>query len=276
MLLNIAFCYGQQYVSIYEIGEPIADCDSNMKNLLANWTTDRIVNADEFEFLDWSFVETIADSARYNFYRNYYSSLEPVCKSMRRRSGVGSSGNEFDSLWVYPGYPYPQFYDTRGLPGKFKEILSEDFRTKAKNILSCEMNIDTMQFLYHTHLEIDSMEIFDAAGNVYNTKRVRTFSHNVASKDSLSQNYIDVFINRTKTYDELPIEEARELNLEELLVQRITQQISFNQHIKIGDKVFLIKFKHDEKIYANYIICSAETHKIVMDYFFCDINFEIK
>ena len=148
---NIFFCVGQQsapytYVSIYEIGEPVTNCDINMKNLLKNWTPEKIVNANEYEFLEWSFVETISDSSRYVYYRNYFSSDEPVNCSVSGITGYSyPPGIEYDSLWVYPGFPHSEYYDPRGLPDKAREVLSEDFRLKAMDILSKKINIDTMQ-----------------------------------------------------------------------------------------------------------------------------------
>ena len=278
---NIFFCVGQQFahyefVPIYEIGEPVTNCDINMKNLLKNWVPEKIVNANEYEFLEWSFVGTIIDSSRYVYYRNYFSSNEPVYNSKRRKGGFKyPPGIEYDSLWVYPGFLHSEYYDTRGLPDKAREIFSEDFRLKAINIISKKMNIDTMQLLYHSYLRTDS--IIETGGN----KSWKIISHNIATIDSLSNNYIDVYMTNQKSLDDLSIEETRELILEELLIGRIIKQIDFSERVEIGDKVFLIKFKHkdrmqmhNEKVYNNYIICNCETNKIVMDYFFLRIDFK--
>jgi len=160
---NIFFCVGQQsipyeFVSIYEIGEPVTNCDINMKNLLKNWMPEKIVNANEYEFLEWSFVETINDSSRYVYYRNYFSSDEPVYNSVTRKSGYSyPPGNEYDSLWVYPCFLHSEYHDTRGLPDKTREIFSEDFRLKAMDIVSKKINIDTIQLLYHSYLRTDSI-----------------------------------------------------------------------------------------------------------------------
>ena len=110
-------------------------------------------------------------------------------------------------------------------------------------------------------------------------KSLRIVSYDIATIDSLSKNYIDVYIKNQKNPDDLLIEEVRELLLEELLTGRIIKQIDFNKRVEIGDKIFLIKFKHkerryNEKVYNNYIICNSETNKVVMDYFFLGINFK--
>ena len=287
---NMFFCIGQQSssiyktapyntVSIYEIGEPVANCDMNMKNLLGNWKTDKIVNAKEYEFLDWSSVETIEDSTRYVYYRNYFSGTEPVYSSVTRKGGYiykNGIGIEYDSLWIYPGFLYTDIYDTRGLSNEARALYSEDFRQKAKNVISKELNIDTMKLSYHSFHRTDSMESIETKGgfNIY-SKSAGSFSHNAASPtDSLSQNYIDVNMTRERSYDDLSMEETRKLMLEELFISRIGRQITFNDRVKIGDKVFMIKFKHKDKFYNNFIICSSETNKVVMDYFFLGITFK--
>ena len=271
ILSNIFFCIGQQPVSIYEIGEPITSCDVNIKNLLRNWVPEKIVNAGEYEFLEWLFVETIDDSSRYVYYRNYFSGSEPVYVSREHKSGYNNE-NKYDSLWIRPGFIHREFYDTRGLPDKAREILSEDVRLNAKDILSKDLGIDTIKLLFHSYHKTDSTERFETTGAY--SKEARSFSSNIATIDSLSQNYIDVFFTRKKSYSDLSIEETRELLLEELLINRISQQINFDAMVDIGDKVFVIKFKHQDELYNNFIICNSKTNKVVMDYFFLQVTFQ--
>lgn len=63
----------EELVSIYEYGENITSYETNFKNLLNNWKTENITNANEYEFVNISFVESISDSIRYIYYRNYFS-----------------------------------------------------------------------------------------------------------------------------------------------------------------------------------------------------------
>ena len=277
ILFNHIFCVGQsapyEFVSIYEIGESTTNCDVNIKNLLKNWTPERIVNANEYEFLEWSFVETISDSSQYVYYRNYFSSDKPVYSSVMRKTGSSyPPGNEYDSLWIYPAFSHSEYYDTRSLPDEAREILSEDVRLKAIDINSKDFNIDTIPLLYHSYHKKDST----MSGDIHNYS-VRTESYDIATIDSLSQNYIDVNFTREKSFGDLSIEEAKKLLLEGLLIERIAKQLHFKEQVRVGDKVFMIKFKHkdrmhNEKIYNNYIICDSETNKVVMDSFFLRIN----
>ena len=171
---------------------------------------------------------------------------------------------------------------------------------KAVDIASKELNIDTMQLLYYSYHQIDTVWTankdtikktisrivgagqsgFGGGAVIVNGNGVEEISWrktfiDIWSPNILSQNYIDVYITNKKSPDDLSIEEARELILEDLLLQRIVLQMKFNEQVKIGDKVFLIKFKHKEKIYNNLIICSSETNKVVWDYFFKKITLKV-
>ena len=185
---NIFFCIGQnsapyEPVSIYEIGEAITNCDVNMKNLLRNWTPEKIANSDDYEFLEWSFIESISDSARYVYYRNYFSTNEPVYSSIAKKSGENKSGT-YDSLWVYPGFLHPEYHDPRGLPDKAREILSKDFIQKALNLSSMELNIDTLDLFHHSYYRSDSTksEGIDIFSGLYIKEKIwRSISLNIAT-----------------------------------------------------------------------------------------------
>lgn len=64
--------------------------------------------------------------------------------------------------------------------------------------------------------------------------------------------------------------------LEELLIQRINRQLSFNEKVSIGDRVYVVGFKYNEELFSNYIVCSAENKNVVLDYFFKDIQLELE
>ncbi len=80
----------EELVSIYEYGENITSYETNFKNLLNNWKTENITNANEYEFVNISFVESISDSIRYIYYRNYFSGGEPVYSSIKSNRGTGT------------------------------------------------------------------------------------------------------------------------------------------------------------------------------------------
>ncbi len=97
-------------------------------------------------------------------------------------------------------------------------------------------------------------------------------NYNITSLNPISQNYIDLCVNNTKTISDLSIDEARDFVLEYLLIDRISRQIYFNEMVKLGDKVFAMNFNYQGDRYTNYIICSYETKKVIWDYFFNKIE----
>lgn len=74
--------------SIYEVGDSLTTCETNLDNLYRNWHNGNITNAKQYELDKYTLVETISDSARYRYYRNYFSGLEVV---RHYYAGSGSS-----------------------------------------------------------------------------------------------------------------------------------------------------------------------------------------
>ena len=135
----------QNTVSIYESGKPIKSYEDNFKNLIDNWNKRSITNADDYEFGDFYFVETISNTSIYNYYRNFFSSDKPIGASTKGRKGEDSKGNKIFEFIITPAYAYSEFYDNRGMDEKIKAILSEDFQKKARALLSEEINIDSVK-----------------------------------------------------------------------------------------------------------------------------------
>ena len=260
---------------IYEVGDSITTCESNFKNLLNNWTEKNIANAGEYGFFDYSFVETITDSAKFNYYRNYFSGIEPVYSAIRNMFEEDSKGLKRSGFFIRPGFIHHEIYDTRGLTESAKMILTEDFRQKAKRILTQDFNIDTMNLNYYSceYSRIDTIVELGPSFNSYGTERHYS-SYNAASPDSISKNYIDIIIKKERKAEELSICELRNLLLEQILIERVNCQLFFNEQVSIGDKVYLIKFAYNGKFYSNYVVCSAESKKVIVDYFFKGIMIE--
>ena len=82
---SIMYLWGA--VPIYEYGTPLKSCETNFENLFKNWNPVNVTNAHEYELLDFKFIETIADTIRYNYYRNYFSSGD----------AIGNSGTTYDN-----------------------------------------------------------------------------------------------------------------------------------------------------------------------------------
>ncbi|MDP4209395.1 MAG: hypothetical protein Q8928_11340 [Bacteroidota bacterium] len=281
ILIAIVCCfYGRakaQNKSIYEIGDSISCCETNFENLIHNWTTINITNACEYRDLGYSFVETITDSVRYNYYRNYFSGAESVYSSTSSHTEEDTEGHKTSELYIWPNFLHSEIYDTRGYPEKFRMLLSEDFRQKAKNILIRDFNIDTMKLNYYSY-EYNKKDTIIELGPSFNSFGINKYSSSskVASPDSISKNYIDIFIKGKRKIEELSTKETRYLLLEQILIERINAQLIFNGQVRIGDKVYVVKFRHRGRPYLNYVICSAESKKVVMDSFLKGVMLDSK
>lgn len=282
-------------VPIYEYGAPLTSCETNFENLFKNWNTKNITNAREYELLDFSFIEIIADTTRYNYYRNYFSGGEPVYGSMASFSSKSSklknrNGKtyyeeiEISEHFVRPGYIHRELFDQRGLPEEAKKILSEEFTRQAQELLTREINIDTL------HLKYSAGEIFridtirSGSYPVVKSFENTHMSYNVASTDPISKDYMDITLKnymgnssqKENNNTDLTIQKRRALVLEELLIERISTQVTFNKLVYFGDKVYVVRFRYNGAMYPVYVICNPDTKKIVMDTFFKNIDLPTK
>jgi len=277
LITQVLLLQAQKRVSIYELGDSITDFDTNFRNLFANWTFDNITNANSYELLNYSCIDTISDSTSFNYYRNYFSGIEPIFSSTSRRSHTNTNGEKVSEFYIKPGFIHNEIFDQRGLPPSIRELFTEEFKLKAQDILTRNFNIDTTSLYRYCYEEntIDTMITLGRHFNVYGIEK-RSVILNTVSPDSISENYVDVIIKKEKSFDELTSAEKRSLLLEQLLTERTSKQLMFNREIKIGDKVFVIDFKYNDKPYRNYVICNAENKKVILDYFFSGIMLESK
>ena len=70
------------------------------------------------------------------------------------------------------------------------------------------------------------------------------------------------------------MEDARKFILENLLIERIGNQLTFSEIVKPGDKVYAIDFEYHMQPYTAYVVCSRETKKVVWDTFFGRVMIE--
>lgn len=259
----------QESVSIYELGRPINDYEDNFKNLVSNWKKKYISNIEDYTLNDISFVEIISGPERYNYYRNYFTSDKPVGGSISGRLGGDSKGNSFREFIIMPAYAYNEFYDTRGMDERIRVVLTDEFQREARELLSQEFNIDTLQLF--------NMQNYEEQSDTTDTGYSRGFrAYNYTSLSPVSQDFKDIRIDQTKTIFDLGVEDARKFALENLLVERITGQVAFNEVVKPGDSVYAIDFDYRKEPYTVYIICSRETKKVVWDTFFGRIRIKEK
>ncbi len=269
--------FGEQ-VSMYEMGDSLETCETNFRNLLNNWHTVNVTNAEDYEFLDLSFVETISDSTRYNYYRNYFSGGKPVYCSRRSSGGVGLNGQIIYELYVIPGYIHREFYDQRDLPEKVQKLFSKNFILEARALIEEPFCVDTMTLNLYTFSSYQKDTTTHINPGGFNSFGVSWESSvwSAASPDSLSQDYFDVFLKHEKDIFELNVADAQDLMLKNLMVQRIMMQMSFTQQVHIGDNVYSVKFDYLGTPYVVYVICNPDSKKVVMDSFFKNITIDPK
>jgi len=277
LILLLAICtYAQKNVSIYELGDSIVKYETNFDNLISNWKIENVTNADDYRLFRYALVETITDSIKYNHYRNFFSGDEILTCSTSAEGGE-KNGQKYHKFYIRPGgYAHSEFYDIRGMSEKQKTIYSDDFRQKAKDILTKDLNIDKVNLKHYSYLyhKVDTVWHGIDRSSPISSIRQSTTSTNIASPDSISSNYIDAFVLGKKKVDEFNTNEIRRLLLEQLLIERTGFQLNFNSQVQLGDKVYAIRFLYIGKLYTNYVICSSKTKKVVVDYFFKNINIE--
>ncbi len=259
-------------VSIYELGDSLVNCETNFKNLFYNWSKEFVTNANDYKFIDCSFVDSLSDSTKYNYYRNYFSSGEPLVCRKKGKQTEDSKGQRTVEFYIYPEFKYEYLYDTRGLPKGTKAILSKSFLEKAQTLLNKPFDIDKMQFVHYQSFSYtkDTTIEFGIFNSFGTSESYSNWS--IMSPDSLTQDYFDIFIENKKRIDEVDLLEAQSLLLQNIMIQRISEQLFFSQQVKIGDKIYFIKFEYDGKPYSNYVVCSSSTNRVIVDYFFQQIQ----
>lgn len=260
-------------VSIYEYGAPLSTCETNFENLLDNWRADIVTNAGEYDSLRFSFYETISDSTKYNYYRNYFTSGEAVGGSIARQEEI-VNGRKSSKLFIEPDYYHAEFRDQSKLPVKGREILTEEFRSQGQELLMRKFNIDTID-IESVFYEMDSTIIEDNVWGGYSSHYSNHKFH-LASTEPISKTYIDIRVKKERSFDDLNMEEKRAFILEELLIERITLQSQFSQSVKIGDKVYVVAFRYKERPYQVYVVCDPSSNQVVWDHFFINIRIDNK
>ncbi len=267
-VLSLGFCHGQGR-QLYETGVPVDEWEDNILNLIRNWKPEYVTNAGDYNILEWELVETIADSARYRHWRNYFSGPGPVVPSIARDQlppVIAGGQIEEKFVRVYPYYAHPEYFDGRGT-AESREIFSGEFRRKAVELYTRELNIEQMDLYRYTRR--DSMW----SANSYDYSVVET-KYVAAAPPSET---VKALLSGKKTGDDLSVEEARELFLETLLNERVRNEVAFNESVGVGDNVCRIRFMFrgfglsNIRTYDCYIICSGETGRVVYDHFFLHV-----
>jgi len=263
--------------SIYEFGQPVNNFENNFINLFNNWTTENIDNAKDYKLINFSLVETISDSEVYRRYRNFFIGNKPIVSRIKSGSKSGSNGNKESHLFVYPVKRYQFLYDNTDSLYTSPDWMDKGFKKEALKILKEDLNIDTLNVFHHRFKEnklISSNEVHSFLSYSILIDRSENLSQSIVkfSVDSLSQNYIDVALKRIKNYDQLSTLEKKRLAIEELVINKITNQINFTKTIEIGDVIYLINMKYKDQNYQLYVILDRARKQVIWDDFFNPIK----
>jgi len=253
-------------VSIYEYGDSLTSCETNFRNLFRNWKNGHITNANQYRFDNFSFVETISDSARYRYYRNYFSGLETVTNY---HSTVGSGS--------YEAKQWKTKHEYFITPFKYKWTMLDKLpiETLVKIIklfdTDLNLNVDTININFAFQDSIQTIEQIENDNSSFSRKSVRTYWN---YSDSKTKNSIDsIFLNHLLIKD-LSNQFREDMLTTQYLLMRVGMQKGFNKAVNIGDKVYVIPTEFSGYRFKIFVICNPVTKKVVMDYFFKGITIE--
>jgi len=67
----------------------------------------------------------------------------------------------------------------------------------------------------------------------------------------------------------------RQYILDATKAERALGVLGFSRNIKIGDKVYVILFRYNGKLFTDYVICDSESKKVIWDPFFIQIKLSL-
>ena len=262
--------FSDKMVSIYEYGDRLTFCETNFENLFRNWHNGYITNANEYSFDNYSFVETISDSARYRYYCNYFSGLEVV----------NNYYSSFASSSSYKGKQMKTRQEYFITPFKYKWFLLERFPIEAVvkmlKLYNTEINLDTIKLKTVFQEKIQTIEKQQDGDSSYHShSRIRK-SGIWAYSDSVTKKCIDSMLIHQLPLDDLSIQSQGAILTEQALLMRVGMQERFNEEVHLGDRVYLVPFQFGGYQFKVFVICNPVSKKVVMDYFFKNIRLPAK
>jgi hypothetical protein len=254
-------------VSIYEYGDSLTSCETNFENLFRNWRNGYIANASQYSrFGSYSFVETISDSARYRYYRNYFSGLEVVSFYYSISGSSSYDGKQWNNKQEYFVAPFK--YKWALLDG-----LPIETMVKIIELFNSEINIDTIELNTVSQEFITTMQEKQDGDFSYNINK-RIVARSIwAYSDSATKESIDSMILRQVPFEDLDEQTQETLLSSQSLLMRVGMQKDFNKAVHIGDKVYVVPFWFSGLKFRIFVICNPISKKVVMDYFFKNIKY---
>lgn len=73
-------------VNIYEYGDSLYTCETNLKNLFQNWNNNHINNSYEYSLINYAFVEEISDTSTIKLYSDLVTTDESLLGIVKSNS----------------------------------------------------------------------------------------------------------------------------------------------------------------------------------------------
>jgi hypothetical protein len=258
----------EKLVSIYEYGDSLTSCETDFKNLFRNWKNGHITNANQYRFDNFSFVETISDSARYRYYRNYFSGLEVVSNYYSTSSSGSYEGNQWKTKQKYFITPFKYKWN-------LLDKLPIETMIKIIKLFDAELkfNVDTVKIISAFQDSIQTIEKVQNDNSSVSTTSVRT---SWEYSDSKTKKSIDSILVNHLSFKDLSIQSQEKMLTSQYLLMRVGMQKLFNEAVQIGDKAYVIPTEFGGNQFKIFVICNPVTKKVVMDYFFKGIQLPAK
>ena len=258
-------------VSIYEYGDSLTSCETNFENLFRNWHNGYITNANQYsDFGSYSFVETISDSARYRYYRNYFSGLEVVWNHSSTSGSLSYDGKQWNNnKHEYFAAPFKLKW------ALLKEKLPIETTIKILTLFSTELklNVDTIKINSISQESTQTIEKEQNGNSSFSDKsEIRYWAYS----DSATKKSIDSIFLHSLRFDDLDVQSQEAMRTKQNLLMRVGLQKYFNSAVHIGDKVYVVPFGFAGLYYNIFVICNPVSKKVVLDYFFKNIRLPAK
>jgi len=253
-------------VPIYEYGDSLTSCETNFVNLFRNWNNRYITNANQYDFGKYAFVETISDTARYRYYRNYFSGLDVVSSHWANSGSSSYEGKQLKSEQEYFIAPF-----------KYKYVLLEQLpigtMVKMLKLYETEINIDTIKIEAVSQESIQTREEIQY-GDRSTSREVRRSIW--AYSDTVIKKSIDSMTLHHVRFENLGLQSQEAILLTQALLMRVETQKVFNKAVHIGDWVYVVPFEFGGYNFNVFVICNPISKKVVIDYFFKSIRIDVK
>lgn len=212
--------------TLYQFPDSVTTCEANFRNLFHNWTDKYVTNANEFELLNYCFVEEIADYDKYKYYLNYCSSNKYLGASKRGRT------------WQHVSH----LVNTRGA-----ETLVRVYRNFDESIDTTDRPASIIALIHDDSFQKELLQLWN-----------NELEFEAEDKAELEKSY-------SVNIDEMTADELKKCLFENVKMRRFDIEERFRSEVKLDDLVYAILFRFRGELFTHFVICSGETKQVVYD-----------